>query len=260
MSRNRYKVASFVAILLFAFALPVSAGDNAAAVFSLVGGEETASVHPGESVLMQVAAAGLQDVKEIEISLVVSAAAFNLAATAYEIPAAWFVAPPAPAVDGDEAPALFSVGLKTLDSFTLEGKATITIDKIAITSLSSARDEFGEDDLALSLVVAPAQTAVLEGARPIAATVLEQNYPNPFNPLTNIRFELRQAAPVTLAVYNMAGQVVRTLVAGEQMAMGAYHMVWDGRNAAGEKVASGVYFYQLQAGVFTSIKKMALLQ
>ena len=47
MSRNRYKVASFVAILLFAFALPVSAGDNAAADFSLVGGEETASVHPG---------------------------------------------------------------------------------------------------------------------------------------------------------------------------------------------------------------------
>ncbi len=108
--------------------------------------------------------------------------------------------------------------------------------------------------------MAPAQTAVLGGGLPLAAMALQQNYPNPFNPETNIRFELSEASDVMLVVYDLAGQVVRTLVGDQYLAAGVHKMVWDGRNTRGEQVGSGVYFYQLRAGSFTAIKKMTLLQ
>jgi hypothetical protein len=104
-----------------------------------------------------------------------------------------------------------------------------------------------------------APTAVQQSALP-TATALAQNYPNPFNPETNIRFDLSSAASVTLTVYGSAGQVVRTLVAGEFMEAGSYNLTWDGRNGAGDMVGSGVYFYELKAGSFSSMKKMTLLQ
>lgn len=254
-----YKVAALVAVLSCAFALPVCAGDNANAAFSLVGTGQTASVRPGERVSLKLAASGLQNVREIEISLAASSArAFDLAATAYEIPAAWFVADSAPGTD--ELPALFRAELKALEGLSEEGEATITIDKIAIVSLAAERDEFDAGELGLQLAVAPAQTAVLGSALPSAAMALEQNYPNPFNPETHIRFELSEARDVTLVVYDIAGQIVQTLVADRQMAAGVYQIVWNGRNAAGEQVGSGVYFYQLRAGSFTAIKKMTFLQ
>ena len=92
------------------------------------------------------------------------------------------------------------------------------------------------------------------------ATSLAQNYPNPFNPETTIRFDLSEGSTVTLTVYDAAGQAVRTLASGEYMAAGTYNLRWDGRNAGGELVGSGIYFYELRAGAFTSMKKMTLLQ
>ena len=103
-----------------------------------------------------------------------------------------------------------------------------------------------------------APTAVAEQALPVV-TQLAQNYPNPFNPETTIHFDLATETSVTLRVYDMTGQVVRTLVQGS-LAPGNYTQLWDGRNEAGSKVGSGVYFYQLQAGSFSSKKKMTLLQ
>lgn len=108
----------------------------------------------------------------------------------------------------------------------------------------------------LEVLVAP--TAIVEQALPLV-TELAQNYPNPFNPETTIHFDLATETSVTLRVYDMTGQVVRTLVQGS-LQPGTYTQLWDGRNTAGIKVGSGVYFYELQAGSFSSKKKMTLLQ
>lgn len=91
------------------------------------------------------------------------------------------------------------------------------------------------------------------------ASGLRQNYPNPFNPETTIRFDLGEEAFVSLRIYDGLGQVVRTL-AEAALPSGSYSKVWDGRDARGLRVGSGVYYYELRAGTFTSMKKMTLLQ
>ncbi|MER3522656.1 MAG: hypothetical protein C4326_00960 [Ignavibacteria bacterium] len=94
---------------------------------------------------------------------------------------------------------------------------------------------------------------------------LEQNDPNPFNPSTTIRYALTTPARVHLAIYNVLGQRVAELV-NDVQAAGVHSLVWDGRNSAGVSVASGVYFYRIEAqpmnanAPFTAIKKMMLLK
>ncbi len=88
---------------------------------------------------------------------------------------------------------------------------------------------------------------------------LHQNYPNPFNPSTIIRYEVQKTGHVSLRIYNTLGQLVRTLV-NQQETSGAYRITWDGRNDQGERVASGVYIYQMQADEFTGSKRMVLLR
>jgi hypothetical protein len=88
---------------------------------------------------------------------------------------------------------------------------------------------------------------------------LAQNYPNPFNPQTTIAFSLAQRANVHLAIYDVNGALVRTL-ANEARSAGAYTLDWNGHDDSGRAVASGVYFYKLNAGVFTQTKKMVLLK
>lgn len=94
---------------------------------------------------------------------------------------------------------------------------------------------------------------------------LSQNYPNPFNPTTTIRFDLPKESDVTLKVYNILGQEVATVVKGLQQA-GFYSAEWSGKNQFGAQVATGVYFYRIEAkqadggAPFTSLKKMLLLK
>ena len=93
-------------------------------------------------------------------------------------------------------------------------------------------------------------------------TVLLANYPNPFNPETWIPYQLSEPAEVTVTIYAANGAVVRRLDLGHRRA-GSYDSrhraaYWDGRNAAGESVASGVYFYTLSAGDFTATRKMVI--
>ena len=97
---------------------------------------------------------------------------------------------------------------------------------------------------------------------PPEKTVLLANYPNPFNPETWIPYQLSEAAEVTVTIHSSDGKLVRTLELG-QMPAGAYSdkdraAYWDGRNAQGEPVASGVYFYTLTAGDFTATRKMVI--
>ncbi|MGA9406203.1 MAG: FlgD immunoglobulin-like domain containing protein [Bacteroidota bacterium] len=108
-------------------------------------------------------------------------------------------------------------------------------------------------------------TNVKQGSVPYSFTLM-QNYPNPFNPSTTIRYELLVPSKVTLTVYNVLGQKVRTLVNGVQNA-GPQLLVWDSKNDAGNNVASGVYFYRIQAtaqsgisGAYSAVKKMVLLR
>jgi hypothetical protein len=85
------------------------------------------------------------------------------------------------------------------------------------------------------------------------------NFPNPFNPETVMKFNLPKASHVSLKVYNILGQVVNTLV-DEPLDAGSHSVMWDGKNAQGRDVASGVYFYRISAGGFESIEKMTLLR
>jgi serine protease len=89
--------------------------------------------------------------------------------------------------------------------------------------------------------------------------MLSQNHPNPFNPSTTISYSLPLAGEVTLRVYNVKGELVKTLVEGTQPA-GQYAVQWNGRNGEGREVASGIYFCCLEAGHLTQTKKMVLLK
>jgi len=121
----------------------------------------------------------------------------------------------------------------------------------------------GEDIYALSTsyVVAVPEEPVPPGVASPAA-VIEQNYPNPFNPVTKIAFILREAACVRLCVYDIAGRFVRVLEEGVFNA-GRHEVVWDGKDSAGERVVSGVYFYSLetpQTPGRTESKKMVIIR
>lgn len=89
---------------------------------------------------------------------------------------------------------------------------------------------------------------------------LDQNYPNPFNPTTNITFNLPEAVDVQLTVYNMLGQRVAVLINNELRSAGQHTVQWDGRDGAGNLVASGMYVYQLDAADFTKSRSMFLLK
>jgi hypothetical protein len=88
---------------------------------------------------------------------------------------------------------------------------------------------------------------------------LSQNYPNPFNPGTNFKFSLSQASHVKIEVFNILGQKVKTLL-DQDMKAGAFAVDWDGKDQRGVEVSSGVYFYRMIAGDFSSVKRMVLLK
>jgi hypothetical protein len=88
---------------------------------------------------------------------------------------------------------------------------------------------------------------------------LRQNYPNPFNPATQIRYSLKEGVQVSLRIYNVMGNLVATLV-DQKQSPGNYSVLWDGRDRQGKLVSSGIYFYKIQAGSFTQIRKMALVK
>ncbi len=90
-------------------------------------------------------------------------------------------------------------------------------------------------------------------------TNLGQNHPNPFNPVTAIKFSLEEAGPVSLKVFDVNGRVVKTLASGSHAA-GEHEMIWNGQDESGSSLASGVYFYRLQADGKTMSKRMVLLK
>ncbi len=95
-------------------------------------------------------------------------------------------------------------------------------------------------------------------------TILAQNFPNPFNPETWIPYQLSKPTEVTISIHNVTGQLVRTLDLGLQ-SVGSYMTpataaYWDGKNAVGERVSSGIYFYTLQTADFAATRRMVILK
>ncbi|MGH8004990.1 MAG: FG-GAP-like repeat-containing protein [Limisphaerales bacterium] len=113
------------------------------------------------------------------------------------------------------------------------------------------------DDRHFNLTVTPKTT----GQTALVPTRYElyQNLPNPFNPQTLIKYDLPEAANVRLEVFNILGQKVTTLV-NRYEAAGPKSALWDGTDAAGNKVSSGIYFYKLSAGDYIATKKMMLVK
>ena len=123
------------------------------------------------------------------------------------------------------------------------------------------------DELRDEVVLALADLPPLEEETAVAsaqasapqAFALAQNAPNPFNSNTVIRFALPQPSQVELAIYNLLGQPVAVLAQGPSAA-GTFSVRWDGRDQAGQAVASGVYLYQLRADEYTQVRKLLLLR
>ncbi len=89
---------------------------------------------------------------------------------------------------------------------------------------------------------------------------LSQNYPNPFNPVTTIQYGLPKPSTITLTVYSLLGEKVVTLIKNELQNPGYQTITWDGRNSAGVRVVSGVYFYRLRADGFVKTNRLMLIR
>jgi len=115
-------------------------------------------------------------------------------------------------------------------------------------------DNWFVDDVVLDIPVG------IEEETPVPLSyAISRNYPNPFNPTTTIKYQLPQTSDVKLAIYNVLGQRVRTLVNGRIEA--GYHSIeWDGRNEAGAQVASGIYIYRFSADNYLKVQKMILMK
>jgi hypothetical protein len=94
---------------------------------------------------------------------------------------------------------------------------------------------------------------------PMERNLLSQNYPNPFNPTTTINYLMPVAGKVNISVYNIKGQLVKTLIDDHQV-VGNHSVVWDGDDSANRSVASGVYFYKIETNGHIETRKMVLLK
>ena len=90
-------------------------------------------------------------------------------------------------------------------------------------------------------------------------TKLNQNYPNPFNPETTINYSLKENAKVSINIYNIKGQKVRTLIK-DKLEAGDYSIIWNGKNDNNKPVSSGIYFYKHKTSKYENTKKMILLK
>ena len=135
------------------------------------------------------------------------------------------------------------------------------LDNLEIGALATGFEErlvAGTQNGAFQLIDTPSSVGQEDLQSPSSFTLL-QNYPNPFNPETEIRFQLPEAGQVMVRIFNIRGQEIRTLVNAQYRA-GSYSVRYDGKDEAGNPVASGVYLYQLLKGKFSAVKKMIIVR
>ena len=164
-------------------------------------------------------------------------------------------APHGIAIDTVDGKVYWSDAWGNIQRSNLDGTGYQVVVSNLITATALAIGGENADETAIA--AAPARVVA-----PPAENLLLPNYPNPFNPETWIPYQLAESADVTLTIYDINGRVVQHLDLGHQRA-GVYQgkaraAYWDGRNAQGEPVASGLYFYTLKAGDFSATKKMLI--
>ncbi len=121
--------------------------------------------------------------------------------------------------------------------------------------------EYALDEVA-KITYNPDWNSVHESAEtivPPATFILHQAYPNPFNPSTNISYQLRADGIVKLAVTDVNGRIVKSLVSARQIS-GLYSYEWQGKNNSGQSVAAGLYFYRLSVDDVSQTRKMLLIK
>ncbi|RMD90888.1 MAG: T9SS C-terminal target domain-containing protein [Calditrichaeota bacterium] len=152
------------------------------------------------------------------------------------------------------------------DSFDLADVGLPWAKFVKLTDIGDLKQEGAfNGDFDLDAVVAvhsqPGQPTSVEQtpeAQPRTFTLF-QNYPNPFNPSTTIEFEIARNSRVQIKIFNLQGQEIRTLV-NRSFPAGKFRIKWDGKDAHGQNVASGIYFYQMQVNNFHQVRRMTLLR
>jgi len=134
--------------------------------------------------------------------------------------------------------------------YAIDSAGNISNPSTSVNITSGTTDNCGGGDPPAAKIIASVVPEKFE---------LFQNYPNPFNFGTLIKYALPEESEVKIVVYNLLGQKVRVLVEDIQEP-GYYTISWNGKNERGEAVGSGIYFYRIQAGLFTKTAKMSLLK
>jgi len=131
--------------------------------------------------------------------------------------------------------------------FIISNYEDITLDRLILVDINVQR-------------VMKIQVNIIHQAPPLPLDyILFQNYPNPFNPSTTVKFQVPKTSDVTIKIYDMLGQEIRTLFS-EQVMRGNYTVEWDGLNEAGQQMSSGSYVYRMIAGEFMQSKKMVYVK
>ena len=147
--------------------------------------------------------------------------------------------------------ASYSYDLINAFDYDNDGKLELAIDRRNINTNLSEVQVYSTNGNA---------TSISENIKNIPGIYqLKQNYPNPFNPSTTIRYSLTSPEKVYIKIYNVSGQLLKE-ISKEHNQAGEFEVIWDGTNKHREKVSSGTYFYQIQAGEFVQAKKMILLK
>ena len=154
-----------------------------------------------------------------------------------------------------------SATTNSMGAYTL----TVPIGYHSVTASAVGYDSLTVDDVVVNHNLATTVNFVLKETSneddylPVLATALNGNYPNPFNPETTISYSLKEAGRVKLEVYNIKGQLVRTLI-DEDQATGHYKLVFDAKDNKGRGIASGVYMLKMSAPGYKKTSKMILMQ
>jgi len=235
---------------------PTSSQAQELALFTVIQKDINAAERPEEFVKVPILVENPEGISAFGLGLSFSTKHFEfLSVSRTEVSKDWI------ALDGVEA----SSGTITIGGFHSEAINMSSPVAICEVNLKVKQENNGKGELRIeNLIDDFASAAVSLGSfgtevpQSIPITYeLSQNYPNPFNLNTAIIYELPKAGHVTLYIYNVLGEKIRTLV-DKHLPADRYRAQWDGRNAKGKEMASGIYFYKLEVASFSSVKKLVL--
>jgi hypothetical protein len=142
----------------------------------------------------------------------------------------------------------------------LAGQYQLHAYLVAGVGVPNSDYDVGSATLILELALTPSLSGVGDDEGMPGGRHLSKNFPNPFNPQTTIAFDLPEEMPVRLCVYAVDGRLVDVLLSDDLARQGRNEVVWRGRDRAGRRIASGTYFYRLQAGDEVETRRMTLLK